>query len=186
MPNFPSMDQVMEAGEGDALTQGAILIEVPWGISPPPVSIVLTNPCDLENDKASFLLVAACKPAREVFRRSKEYLSLVGSAEQPTAKQIRAVDEAASCVILNRAIGRYFAFDATPLHDEEMWLVVDFQHLLCLDYEKGCEPGEMIGKLNSPYCQQMLHSFASYTARVGVDRPDAQKHGNAVRSLTSA
>ena len=66
------------------ITQGSIVSGVDWGRGEdnPALSIVLSNACDFEHDKLSFLIVAALVPAKDTLMATKEYKSKVIDADE--------------------------------------------------------------------------------------------------------
>lgn len=71
-------------GARENITQGSIVSGVDWGRGEeiPVLSIVLSNACDFEHDKLSFLIVAALVPAKETLMSTKEYKGKVESANE--------------------------------------------------------------------------------------------------------
>lgn len=65
---------------------------VDWGLGDDnPLSIVITNACDLEHDHSGFLMVAALEPAAEVLGASKEFQSLVKDSTDGLLKRKQIV-----------------------------------------------------------------------------------------------
>lgn len=154
------------------ITQGTIIDGVDWGLGDDnPLSIVISNACDLENDHSGFLMVAALEVAANVLRSSKEFQSIVKDSTdgQLKRKQWESLKRFFEGYIHNKNICRHFFFDPRPVIDLDC-VVVDFQHIksLSLDFN-ALEP---IGQMNHPFVEQMMMRFTSYVARIPVDRPD--------------
>lgn len=71
---------VLQPASGE-IDQGSVLDGVPWSLEAPPLGIALTNTCDLEHDKADFLILAALKPAKAIIQQSKDFKSRLDGAE---------------------------------------------------------------------------------------------------------
>lgn len=107
------MQWVVESKEH--ITQGSIITGIDWGKGEdnPPLSIVLSNACDFENDKLSFIIVAALVPARETLMMTKEYRSKVKDAGEDlglTSNQWKSFVNYLISFIHNINIGRYYFF----------------------------------------------------------------------------
>lgn len=163
------------------ITQGAIVDGVDWGQGDHnPLSIVLSNACDLENDKAEYWIVAALLPAAETLSKSKEYKSHVANA----VGSILSKNAWKSFVgflekyIHNTQVCRYFFFDPSPI--DAGLMVVDFQLIKSIDPSQNLE---YIGQMKPIFTMQMMSRFVSYTGRVPVDRPDTIKINEYVQEL---
>ena len=162
------------------LTQGTIADGVDWGLGDDnPLSIVISNACDLEHGHSGFLMVAALEPAALVLGASKEYQSIVKDSANGTLKkkQWDSLVRFLKGYIHNKNICRHFFFDPRPVIDMDC-LVVDFQHIRSLDLDNIAKV-EPIGQMNHPFVEQMMMRFTSYVARIPVDRPtedDEQKY----------
>ena len=155
------------------LTQGTIVDGVDWGLGDDnPLSIVISNACDLEHGHSGFLMVAALEPAAEVLYSSKEFQGIVkDSADgQLKRKQWDALTNFLKGYVHNKNICRHFFFDPRPVIDLDS-VVVDFQHVRSLDLETA-ESLDPIGQMKHPFVEQMMMRFTSYIARIPVDRPD--------------
>ncbi len=156
----------------DTLTQGAVLFGVDWGIYPNPLSIVLTCECDIIHEKASYIIVASLISAREIIRESSDYQDLVqgigedGISNNKWAKISKLLDN----YIHNKGISRYYFIDPADAFDSP-YLFVDFQHLQSVPFE-DISRFEVVAKLPSPYKEQMIVQFASYLARIPVERAE--------------
>lgn len=165
-------------------TQGTIVDGVDWGLGDDnPLSIVITNACDLEHDHSGFLMVAALEPAAEVLGASKEFQSLVKDSTDGLLKrkQWDALTRFLKDYIHNKNICRHFFFDPRPVLDMDC-VVVDFQHIRSLDLEQlnSLEP---IGQMKHPFIEQMMMRFTSYVARIPVDRPDDEEEQKYIKEL---
>ena len=164
------------------ITQGAIVDGVDWGQGEQnPLSIVLSNACDLENNKAEYLIVAALLPAAETLSKSKEYKSHVANADDYTLskKGWSSFVDFLGKYIHNTQVCRYFFFDPNPIIDTCL-LVVDFQLVKSIDLSQNLE---YIGQMKQIFTMQMMSRFVSYTGRVPVDRPDAIKINAYIQEL---
>ena len=154
---------------GLKLTQGAVLDDVPWNLCPKPYSIVLTNPCDVENGKASFIIVAAMLSARDTIRASSEFRNRTDPATDHTLtrKQWDSLRVFLTSYVHNTDIRRYFFIDAQCLDVDP--LVVDYQLLMSMSWPQA-QKCRLLARLPSPYVEQMIMHFASYASRIGADR----------------
>ena len=155
------------------ISQGTVLDGVDWGLGESnPLSIVLSNECDLINDKASYIIVAALIPAKSTIVNSKEYLSKTEGYNQGEVgkDKWRKLKDFIEGYIYNKGVTRYFFIDPRPTLDAP-FLFVDFQHILSVPFE-NCQLFEAIAQLPSPYKEQMMVQFASYTARIPVNREE--------------
>ena len=160
--------------EGE-ITQGTIVDGVDWGFGDDnPLSIVISNACDLEHDHSGFLMVAALERASDVLQASKEFQALVNGVKngQLSQNQSKAVKRFLSGYIHNKSICRHFFFDPRPIIDLDS-LLVDFQHIRSLDLAsiKTLEP---LAQMKHPFVEQMMMRFTSYVARIPVDRPNQE------------
>lgn len=164
------------------ITQGAIVDGVDWGQGEDnPLSIVLSNACDLENNKAEYLIVAALQPAALTLSKSNEYKSHVVNAAGNilSKKGWSSFVDFLQKYIHNTQVCRYFFFDPNPVIDSCL-LVVDFQLVKSIDMSQDLE---YIGQMKQIFTMQMMSRFVSYTGRVPVDRPDDAKLDEYVREL---
>ena len=94
----------------DEIAQGAILVGVDWGLDPNPLSIVLSNECDLINGKASFIIVAALVEAKETITGSEEYKNKTqGITDNEVGKsKWETIKKFLDGYIYNKGITRYF------------------------------------------------------------------------------
>lgn len=165
------------------ITQGAIVDGVDWGQGENnPLSIVLSNACDLGHDKAEYLIVAALQPAADTLSKSKEYKSHVENATDKTLskKGWKSFVDFLEKYIHNTQVCRYFFFDPNPVIDSCL-LVVDFQLVKSVDIDMSGL--DYIGQMKPLFTMQMMSRFVSYTGRVPVDRPDAIKINTYIQEL---
>lgn len=156
------------------ITQGAIVDGVDWGQGDDnPLSIVLSNACDLENNKAEYLIVAALQPAYQTLSKSNEYKNRVMNATGCflSKKGWSSFVDFLQKYIHNTQVCRYFFFDPNPVIDSCL-LVVDFQLVKSIDLSQDLE---YIGQMKPIFTMQMMSRFVSYTGRVPVDRPNDAK-----------
>jgi hypothetical protein len=126
----------------------------------------------LINDKASFIIVAALVPAKSTIINSKEYISRIESYNQGEVgkEKWKKLKDFIDSYIYNKGITRYYFINPNPVL-EAPYLFVDFQHILSVPFE-DCIGIEPIAQLPSPYKEQMMVQFASYTARIPVEREE--------------
>ena len=156
----------------NTIAQGAVLYGVDWGLNPNPLSIVLSNECDLVNGKASFIIVAALVAAKETITESEEYKNktqgitgnLVGKGKWDVLKKFL------DGYIYNKGVTRYFFIDPADALDAPCFLA-DFQHIQSIPIE-DTDTLSVVAQLPSPFKEQMMVQFASYTARIPVERED--------------
>lgn len=156
----------------EEITQGSIIDCVDWGFgNSNPLSIVLSNACDLSHGKSSFLIVAALVSAAGVLSESSEFKSYTGNATEDkglTRKQWKALSDMLKSYIHNKNICRYYFFDPRPVIECDL-LFVDFQLIQSVPIE-NVRNYECIGQMKSPFTEQMMMRFTSYTARIPSDR----------------
>jgi hypothetical protein len=159
----------------EQIKQGMIIDQIPWpfdGLKP--LGIILSNPCDLEHDKASYLVIAALIPARETLQLSKEFknkIQGVGEDYQLKGnKQWKGLTELIENFIHNKNIVRYYFIDPRPIIEAPLFFV-DFQLILSIPIYKSTAL-DKVAQLSSPFVEQMIIHFASYTSRIASDRVD--------------
>lgn len=156
------------------ITQGSIVSGVDWGRGEynPPLSIVLSNACDFENDKLSFVTVAALVPAKETLEKTKEYRDKVSSAGEEHELKKKPWESFYSYLlsfIYNTKVGRYYFFDPKPIIEDLPLLLVDFQQIRSLDLSM-IEDLDIEGQLDHPHVEKMMAHFVGYVGRVPTDR----------------
>lgn len=156
------MDWVDES-DGE-LTQGGIL---DLG-DDSPLHIILSNACDLEHGKCSFIVLAALVPAVEVIKANKEYSEI--SNGELSGKQGKRLRKLVERFVYNKDVSRYYFIDPSAVLDSEA-LFVDFQNIKSVRISEATE-GEVVAKLRSPLVEQMMMHFVSYVARIPSDRAD--------------
>ena len=164
------------------ITQGAIVDGVDWSQGDDTtLSIVLSNACDLEHNKAEHLIVAALLPATLTLSKSKENQGLVKDASNGLLSKNKwsALSKLLEKYVHNTQICRYFFFDPDPVIDAGL-LVVDFQLIKSVDPSQDLE---YVGQMKPIFTMQMMSRFVSYTGRVPVDRPDTIKINEYVQEL---
>jgi hypothetical protein len=153
------------------ITQGTIVDNVPWSLDPAPLGIVLSNPCDLEWGKASFILIASLVPAQDTLQLSKEFKGKVSSANarfELTRSTWESLNSMIENYVHNKNVTRYFFINPKDVIDAPL-LFVDFQNLITIPIENK-ENLAIIAQLPSPYIEKMIVHFSSYISRIGVDR----------------
>ena len=158
--------------EGNTLSQGAILDGVDWGLEPNPLSIVLTNECDFVNGNASYVIVAAIVSAKETITGSEEYKNKIEGISDSTVgkKKWEVLRNFLEKYIYNKGVTRYYFIDPADVLDAP-YFFVDFQHIQSIPIDSA-KYLEVIAQLPTPFKEQMMVQFASYTARIPVDRAD--------------
>ena len=163
------------------IDQGSVLDGIPWGLEAPPLGIALTNTCDLEHDKADFLILAAVKPAKDVIQASKDFRNKLDGAQGEALKR-RAWDSLVELLedfIHNASIRRYYFLDGRAALELEP-LFVDFQQLISVPIAQARSLPQM-AVLASPDREKLVVHFAAYSSRIGIDRQPA----GVVAELTS-
>ena len=178
------MQWVVDAKEN--ITQGSIVCGVDWGRGEdnPVLSIVLSNACDFEHEKLSFLIVAALVPAKETLMATKEYKSKVDSADEEKGLKKKPWDSFVNYLtnfIHNTSVGRYFFFDPNPVIYAPL-LLVDFQQVQSLDVDI-IDDLTNVGQLDHPHVEKMMAHFVGYTGRVPTDRSDSPEEATYLQEL---
>jgi hypothetical protein len=170
------------ASDQEALNQGSVVDEAPWGLEYSPLGIVLTNPCDLSWEKASFVLLAALHDAKGVIQASKEFRTAVADAPggQLSRRQKGSLDRLIRRFVDNSDIRRYFFIEAAALRLPP--LVVDFQHLLAVRNTAGFHL-RSLALLPPPHREKLIVHFASYVSRIGVERFADEKAKELIRAV---
>lgn len=164
------------------ITQGSIVDNADFGMEENALGIVLSNACDFLNDKMGYILISCLVPATNVILESKEFknkIDGVGDDRKISKTKWGKIKPFLDNYIFNKGISRYFFIDPRPILDCPL-LFVDFQHIVSIPFEQNSEL-ENVAQLQSPYREQMIVHFASYTARIPVDRND--KTDELARSL---
>ena len=171
----------------DRITQGSIIDGVDWGLGDAnPLSIVLSNACDIDHGKCSFLIVLALLPAEETLSNSKEFKSKVESANEIKGLKSKAWNSLCDFLkgyIHNKNICRYYFFDPRSELEDAPLFVVDFQMIKSVPFEE-INKLENLAQLSSPFVEQMIIHFASYTARIPSDRVEEEKEMKLLDELT--
>jgi hypothetical protein len=159
----------------EQIKQGMIVDQIPWSLGgPKPLGIILSNPCDLEHDKASYLLIAALIPAKETLQLTKEFQNKIQGAEEDHQlkgnKQWKGLTELIENFIHNKNIVRYYFIDPRPIIEGPLFFV-DFQFILSIPISESTVL-DKVAQLSSPFVEQMVVHFASYTSRIASDRVD--------------
>ena len=167
------------------LTQGSIIDGVDWGGGDDnPLSIVLSNACDLSHEgHCSYLIVAALYPVCDIIRSSRDFLGIVQNKIGELSKhQRRQIDKLFGDYIFNRTITRYYFIDCSIL-EQKLYLFVDYQHIKSVPFQ-NITNYVPIAHLVSPLREQMMMRFVYYTGRVPVDRPNDEQYEEIVRTLS--
>ena len=147
------------------LNQGSVVDKLPWNFNPAPLGLVLTNECDFDLDKASYVTVAALVNAHDVLHASKEFNDM--EAGPLSRKQWNGLTKRLKRWIHNTEIRRYFLVDASCL--ELPPLFADFQNLLTVP-TRDARRCQVVAELPTPYREKCIMHFASYVSRIPVDR----------------
>jgi len=154
----------------DQLTQGVVVDNIPFGLNPSPLGIILSNPCDLEWNKASYILIASLIPAKDTIQSSSEFKQKVLNATDNKLGMDKWKKLVAylSQFVHNVNIMRYFFVDPSRVFQAPSFFV-DFQHIVTvpISYSSNLEP---VAFLPSPHREKMIMHFSSYVSRIGVDR----------------
>jgi hypothetical protein len=157
----------------DEIKQGMIVDRIPWPLEgPKPLGIVLSNPCDLEHNKASYLIVAALIPAKETIQLTNEFINRIQNPSPEnhaiSKKKWDSISDLLESYIHNKNIVRYYFIDARPIIESPLFFV-DFQLIISIPIDNANHL-EKIAQLPSPFVEQMIMHFSSYTSRIGSDR----------------
>jgi hypothetical protein len=166
------------------IKQGTIVDGVPWPFDPKPLGIILSNPCDLELGKASYLLIASLIPAKETLQYSREFINKIDPTNYTLKqRQWNSLKDIIVNYIHNKNIARYFFINPNNVITAP-YLFIDFQHLLSIPID-GKETLISIAQLPSPYAEQMIVHFSSYISRIGVDRINDEKTEEIINEIAS-
>ena len=164
------MDMLSEPLE--KITQGSIVDGVDFGFGEDnPLGIVLSNACDFVNNKMGYVIVACLVPAKEVLLESKEFknrIKGIGEDKKISKTKWEKLKPFFDDYIYNKGVARYYFIYPNPILEAPFWFV-DFQHIVSIQYA-NINNLENIAQLNSPFREQMMVQFASYTARIPIDR----------------
>lgn len=170
--------------EEHGLNQGAIVDGIDWGVEDNPLGVVLSNACDLEHGKSSYIIVAAIVSAKDTISNTKEYLSIANEETKSlTSNQKKALRELLGRYIHNKDICRYYFFDTEPIIDLGLSLV-DFQRITSIDWETANNL-EVIAQLSHPFVEQMMMRFVAYTSRIPSDRVDNETEASYLQELST-
>ncbi len=122
--------------------------------------IVLTQSCDLENDKVDEVLLAAVRDYQSLAAREGQANQVIRS------KRWRE----------NAVRGDLAAYSLLPPHETPAidWCLVDFHHLFTLSKAYIEDFAEAAGdrlRLVPPYREHLAQAFARYVMRVGLPTP---------------
>jgi len=157
----------------NSITQGSIVDGVDFGFEEAPLGIILSNECDFINDKLGYVLVACLVPACETICVSKEFMNRMEGVNENgeiSKKKWEKLKNFFDDYIHNKGISRFYFINLSPVLDAP-YMLVDFQHLVSIPANQ-LSSLECVAQLDSPYREQMMVHFASYTARIPVDRVD--------------
>lgn len=179
------MDWITRTDDLANLTQGSIVDGIDWGQEDNPVSIVLSNACDIEHSHTSYLLVAALYPASDLIFSSREFLGETKNKKisQLTSGEKKAVKKLLSNYIHHKTINRYYFIDCRD-SDLGMYMMVDFHHIqsVPIGYKDNLT---LIANLNSPLKEQMMIQYISHTGRIPTDRVNSEEENLIIDELLS-
>lgn len=156
-----------------SITQGTVVDNAQWGEDPNPLSIVLSNACDFENDKLGYVILAALVPANEIIVNSKEFTSKVAgisSCDTISGNRNKSLRKLLENYIYNKTINRYYFLNVATVLDCPP-LLIDFQRIQSIESAE-IENLTAVAQLDSPYKEEMIMRFVSYTARIPVKREE--------------
>jgi hypothetical protein len=168
----------------DEFTQGSVLDDLPWDRSDKPLGIVLTNPCDLQWEKAAYVVVAALLPARDVIHASNDVRAITDNADEQQAlskTKWATLEKRLEKYVYNADITRFFLITAEVL--ELPPLLIDFQDVLSVPFDEV--PKSVLAVLPSPYREKMIVHYASYVSRIAVDRVEGAELDGITRELAA-
>lgn len=179
------MDWITRIDDPANLTQGSIVDGIDWGQEDNPVSIVLSNACDIEHEHTSYLLVAALYPAGDLLFNSREFQGTTEGKDysQLTSNQKKAVNKLLSNYIHHKTINRYYFIDCRDC-ELGILMMVDFHQVKSISIEKRSEL-TMIANLNSPLKEQMIMQYVSHAARIPTDRVTPDEEQSIISELLS-
>jgi hypothetical protein len=159
----------------DQLNFGSIVEGVPWPDENEfPVGVVLTNPCDLEHDKADYIMIGGLRDAR-LLQQSSDFVDRVGGPPSATVLSKSKSDKVVKLIanyVHNIGIARYFFLDVSQIMDDPAYVLIDFQRIITVrNNDHGLTP---IGIIPSPYSEKLISHYSAYVSRIGVDRVDAE------------
>ena len=156
------------------LTTGTIVSSIPWGQGEPEQpGIVLSNACDIEHNKAGYVIIAGLVDAKETLKDSKEYanLNITPGSELSKGKK-KSLKNFFEDYLFNKGITRYYmVYPSKELEPYMPAMMVDFQHLISIPVN-DINRLTLVAELRSPYREEMMHHFTAYTARVPVPREE--------------
>lgn len=169
------------------ITQGSIVDGVDWGEDKnDTLGIVISNACDFEHDNIGFVVTLPLLPASAVIQGSKEFQSQLKNVAEGSNVLSKGASKSIINIlekyIYNKAITRYYLIDPKPLL-EAPCLMADFQQMVSTPISK-IDSLIPIAKLKSPFIEQMMVQFASYTSRIPSDRVEEDHKTALIKELT--
>lgn len=156
------------------IDQGAIVEGVNWegltdGIECP-LSIVLSNACDIEHDKCAYLQVLGLLDAKDVLTSTTEYQKIKESKPKNIAKSAKSYLEK---YIHNKEISRYFFIDPSQIIECDP-LVVDFQLIMSIPFSQ-IDRVIPVAQLDSPLKELFITRYSAYTCRIPSPRLEEER-----------
>jgi hypothetical protein len=133
--------------------------------------VVLTQSCDLENEKADLVVVCPIYSLEEVFRKIRKD---PGLSETPADKIIGKVQSVAQSIRGGRTVGRYMLGPCTLKKWQRGVRIVDFDKMISVPYaylktEAAKQRNRL--RIKSPYREALAQAFAQFFMRVALDAP---------------
>lgn len=156
------------------IDQGAIVEGVKWerlseGIECP-LSIVLSNACDIEHDKCAYLMVLGLLDAKDVLTSTIEYQKI---KESNTKNIVKSAKNYLEKYIHNKEISRYFFIDPSQIIECDP-LVVDFQLIMSIPFSHINEINP-VAQLDSPLKELFITRYSAYTCRIPSPRLNEER-----------
>lgn len=167
------------------LRQGSVLDGVPWNLEAAPLGITLTNACDLEYDKADFVILAALKPAKDIIQSSSEFRNKLTGAQghELRRRSWESLVELIEDILHNASVRRYFFLDGRDALGLDP-LLVDFQQLISVPVATARNLPHMAA-LPGPDREKLIVHFAAYTSRIGTERESQERVAELNELLTN-
>lgn len=180
------MNWITRTNDITQLTQGSIVDGINWDMGNNPVSIVLSNACDLEHGHTPYLLVAALYPASDLITSSREFIGKFNGKESYAdlnSREKEKINELLQNYIHHKTINRYYFIDCRD-SDLGMLMMVDLQQIKSIPISDR-NSLKMIANLNSPLKEQMMMQYVGYAARIPTDRVTREEEKTLIKEILS-